>query len=64
MDGQTQVCLFCGRSWDQIQIVRAELLGQPGVWACIDHVRPDGWQNWPHTVAPYDLGYPTTPTIA
>jgi hypothetical protein len=58
-----RVCLFCGRNETLIDIVPAELLRQPGVWACTDHVRTDGWMNWPHTQAPFDLGYPSTPTI-
>ena len=57
------VCLFCGRGLDVIILVPANLLAQPGVWACTDHVRQDGWQNWPHTQAPFDLGYPSSPTI-
>jgi hypothetical protein len=76
-----RVCLFCGRNEALIDIVPAELLRQPGVWACTDHSRDaqgqsatavppllpnvtqDGWMNWPHTQAPFDLGYPSTPTI-
>jgi hypothetical protein len=57
------VCLFCGRGMDQIELLPAELLAQPGIFACTDHIRTDGWQNWPHTQAPFDLGYPSNPTI-
>jgi hypothetical protein len=24
-------------------------------------MRTDGWQNWPHTQPPFDLGYPNNP---
>jgi hypothetical protein len=57
------ICLFCGRNDTQIEIVRANLLTQPGVWSCTDHMRTDGWVNWPHSKAPFDLGYPSHPTI-
>ena len=57
------VCLFCGRDESLIPLVRANMWAQPGIFACTDHVRQDGWVNWPHTKAPFDLGYPTSPTI-
>lgn len=57
------ICLFCGRDASQIDLVRAELLAQPGIWACVDHVRTDGWHNWPHGQAPFDIGYPNAPVI-
>jgi hypothetical protein len=59
------ICVFCGRSWQVINMNRANLLAQPGVWACDDHLRTDGWQNIPHEAPPFDAGYPyptgTTP---
>lgn len=58
------MCIFGGGTADNVTIVRANLLGQPGIWACLPHARTDGWQNWPHTKAPFDLGYPSVPTIA
>jgi hypothetical protein len=57
------VCLFCGRNASQTELEPANLLAQPGVWSCTDHERTDGWVNWPHTKAPFDLGYPSKPTV-
>jgi hypothetical protein len=56
-------CMFCGRTEDIIHMQSADALAQPGLWACDDHVRRDGWHNWPHTQAPFNLGYPSNPTI-
>lgn len=52
------ICLFCGRSWDKIALVRANLRAQPGLWACTDHVRQDGFTSVPHTEPPFDAAPP------
>ena len=52
------VCIFCGRTSDEIELVPAELRAQCGLWACTDHLRTDGWVNRPHEGPPFDAGYP------
>jgi len=60
MSVPSPICLFCGRGFDVIDLVPAELLAQPGIWACIEHLRTDGWINRPHTAPPFNAGYPHT----
>lgn len=54
-------CMWCGRIG--LPLGRANLLAQVGLFSCDDHKRTDAWVNWPHTKPPFDIGYPTNPTI-